>query len=80
LNILLHDFLESVSINKIDIHIQKVCEIAEVNEEVEGYFVNEDTRVKELVKLAKHNFIISHCSRRSFAANYYGIVATTILM
>ncbi|WP_410880892.1 phage integrase SAM-like domain-containing protein [Myroides sp. DW712] len=80
LNILLHDFPESVSINKINTHIQKVCEIAEINEEVEGYFVNEATGVKELVQLPKYNFITSHCFRRSFATNFYGKVPTPILM
>lgn len=42
--------------------------------------MNEDTGVKELVKLPKYNFITSHCFRRSFATNFYGKVPTPILM
>ncbi|MGG5578048.1 phage integrase SAM-like domain-containing protein [Myroides sp. C15-4] len=80
LDILLHHFPERVSINKINTHIQKVCEIAEINQETEGYFVNEETGAKELVMLPKYNFITSHCFRRSFATNFYGKVPTPILM
>lgn len=80
LDILFNDFPQRVSLNKINTHIQRVCEIAEITEEVEGYIVNPDTELKELGKAPKYTFITSHCFRRSFATNFYGKIKTPILM
>lgn len=80
LSILKNDFPEPVSLNKINYHISKVCEIAKINEVVEGYITNSETKEKELVSLPKYNFITSHSFRRSFATNFYKKMPTPIIM
>ncbi|MDM1092095.1 phage integrase SAM-like domain-containing protein [Myroides odoratimimus] len=80
LSILKNDFPEPVSLNKINFHISKVCEIAKINEVVEGYITNSETKQKELVSLPKYNFITSHSFRRSFATNFYKKMPTPIIM
>lgn len=80
LSILKNDFPEPVSLNKINFHISKVCEIAKINEVVEGYVTNSETKQKELVSLPKYNFITSHSFRRSFATNFYKKMPTPIIM
>lgn len=80
LSILKNDFPEPVSLNKINYHISKVCEIAKINEVVEGYITNSETKQKELVFLPKYNFITSHSFRRSFATNFYKQMPTPVIM
>lgn len=80
LSILKNDFPEPVSLNKINFHISKVCEIANINEVVEGYITNLETKQKELVSLPKYNFITSHSFRRSFATNFYKKMPTPVIM
>ena len=79
-DILLNDFPKKVSLNKINTHISKVCEIAEIKEVVEGYIIDPKTRQRKQTNLAKHNFITSHSFRRSFATNFYKKIPTPVLI
>lgn len=79
-DIIKNDFPETVSLNKINYHIGKVCEIAKINQKVEGYITNSETNQTELISLPKYNFITSHSFRRSFATNFYKIMPTPVIM
>jgi len=81
IDILLNDFPKPVSIDKMNKHISKVCQIAGINEVVEGYHTDgKGKRSKTTVKDFKHTFITSHSLRRSFATNFYKTMPTPILI
>lgn len=79
-DILLNDFPKPVSLNKINKHISKVCELAQINKKVKGYIIDSKTRKRSFEELPKFNFITSHSFRRSFATNFYKIVPTPVLI
>jgi len=79
-DILLSDFPKPVSLNKINKHISKVCELAEINEKVKGYIIDPVTRKRTFENLPKFNFITSHSFRRSFATNFYKMMPTPVLI
>ena len=79
-DILLNDFPKKVSLNKINNHISKVCELAEINEVVKGYIIDPKTGKRKQTNLPKHNFITSHSFRRSFATNFYKKIPTPVLI
>jgi len=79
-DILLNDFPKPVSLNKINKHISKVCEIAKINQKVQGYIIDPDTRKRTLLNLPKFKFITSHSFRRSFATNFYKMMPTPVLI
>lgn len=80
IDILLNDFPKTVSLNKVNKHISKVCEIAEINNLVEGYIIDSKTRKRTFEMLPKFHFITSHSFRRSFATNFYKMMPTPILI
>ena len=80
IDIVLNDFPKKVSLKKINPHINKVCELAGVDEVVKGYYRNADTGKLELTSLPKYKFITSHSFRRSFATNFYKKMPTPVLM
>lgn len=80
IDIILNKFPEKVSLNKINKHISKVCELAEINSIVKGYIINEKTGLRELKEDNKYKFITSHSLRRSFATNFYKKIPTPILI
>ncbi|MDG4944986.1 site-specific integrase [Weeksellaceae bacterium KMM 9713] len=53
-------------------HIKTVCEIAGIDELVEGKVFNEVLKRNEIKTTEKYNLISSHICRRSFATNFYG--------
>jgi integrase len=78
-------FPYSISDQKYNTHIKKVCEIAEINEEVPGSKkseIEEDSGVyrKEAGTFKKFELVTSHIGRRSFATNFYGKIPTTYLI
>jgi integrase len=79
IDILLNDFPEQVSLNKINKHISKVCEIAKINEVVKGHIIDKDGKRKQ-IDLPKYEFITSHSLRRSFATNFYKRIPTAVLI
>lgn len=79
-DILLNDFPKPVSLNKINKHISKVCEIAKIDQKVNGYIIDPKTRKRTFEYLPKYNFITSHSFRRSFATNFYKMMPTAVLI
>ena len=52
-------------------YIKKVCELAELNEIVEGNLFDKKTKKTEKGKFNKWQLVSSHDCRRSFATNFY---------
>ena len=75
-----NDLPHKISTQKLNAYIKRVCEIAEINEVVEGSKLNPNTRRKERGLYPKHELITTHIFRRSFATNYYKKVPTAILI
>lgn len=79
-DILINDFPKQVSHQRFNKYISKVCEIAKINEMVDGYKFNKETGRREFKKFSKYELITSHCFRRSFATNFYKMMPTAILI
>ncbi len=78
-------FPYAISDQKYNAYIKKVCEIAEINEEVKGSKkseTEEDSGIyrKEAGTFKKWELVTSHIGRRSFASNFYGKIPTTYLI
>lgn len=79
-NVLKDDFPYPISGQKLNKYIKRVCEIAGIDEVVEGKILDKVSNRKVSGKYPKFLLITSHCFRRSFATNYYKKIATPILM
>ncbi|MEY3500558.1 MAG: hypothetical protein RL308_2227 [Bacteroidota bacterium] len=78
-------FPYAISDQKYNAYIKKVCEIAEINEVVQGSKkteTSEDSGIyrKESNDFKKYELVTSHIGRRSFATNFYGKIPTTYLI
>ena len=71
-------FPYKVSLQKLNEAIHDVCELAEINEEIEGVKKISNRNVIDVYP--KYKLISSHSLRRSFASNYYGKINTNLLM
>ena len=76
-----------ISIQKFNKYIKKVCEIAEINEMVQGGVITVTEKGKGNKQKRKINGIYpkwqlmaSHVCRRTFATNLYGILPTPLIM
>lgn len=72
------DFPHSISSQKYNDYIKKVCEIAEIKEMVFGGKMEGNRKVMKNYK--KFELVTSHIGRRSFATNFYGKIPTALLM
>ncbi|SFN09221.1 Phage integrase SAM-like domain-containing protein [Paenimyroides ummariense] len=79
-DILINDFPKQVSHQRFNKYISKVCELAKINQKVEGYKFNNKTNRREFDIYPKHELITSHCFRRSFATNFYKMMPTAVLI
>ena len=77
----------NVSSQKLNEHIKKVCEIAEINEIVEGKKLNPNAKKENPESMRKirdfypkWELVTSHSFRRSFATNYYKKIPTAVLI
>jgi integrase len=78
-------FPYAISDQKYNAYIKKVCEIAEINEVVNGskkLETSEESGIyrKETKEFKKWELVTSHIGRRSFATNFYGKIPTTYLI
>ncbi|MDI6050642.1 tyrosine-type recombinase/integrase [Flavobacterium sp. XS2P24] len=78
-------FPYAISDQKYNAYIKKVCEIAEIEEQVSGSKkseTEEDSGIyrKETGTFKKWELVTSHIGRRSFATNFYGKIPTTYLI
>ena len=86
-DIIKNDFPHKISTQKLNFYIKKVCEIAKIDEVVEGKRLNPkakkenpETMRKILGFYPKYELITSHSFRRSYCTNYYKIMPTPILI
>ena len=75
-----NDFPHSISPQKLNVYIKDVCELAEINEIIEGKLLDGVTNRKKTGEFPKYKLVTSHSFRRTFATNYYKKIATPILM
>jgi integrase len=76
-----------ISLPKFNEHIKKICEIAEIDEMIQGSkitVIKKGKGNKEKRKIngsyPKWQLMASHVCRRSFATNLYGILPTPLIM
>lgn len=80
IDIIENGFPHKISTQKMNDYIKKVCELAEINEIIEGKKYDEITKRKKLNFYPKYELVTTHSFRRSFATNYYKIIPTPILI
>ena len=80
IDIIENEFPYKISTQKLNDYIKKVCEIAKINDFIEGKIFDAKTGRKELKFYEKHKLITTHCFRRSFCTNYYKKIPTPVLM
>lgn len=82
-------FPRKISSQKFNDYIKKVCELVEINEEVEGsktININTSSNGKKKVfrkvkgTYKKYDLVSTHICRRSFATNHYGKLPTPVIM
>lgn len=76
-------FPKKVDTNQFNIGIKKICQIAEIDEEIFGGVIKklksgEKRKVVGMYK--KYELVTSHICRRSFATNHYGKLPNHIIM
>lgn len=64
-------FPRPISDQKYNDYIKTVCELAEIDEVVQGSMKDKDTKRQVTGYFKKHQLVVSHIGRRSFASNYY---------
>lgn len=80
IDIIENSFPYKITTQKLNDHIKKVCEIAEINVMTEGKIFDATTGRKVFKSYEKHKLITTHSFRRSFCTNYYKKIPTPILM
>jgi integrase len=80
IDIIENEFPHKISTQKLNEYIKTVCQIAEIDEKVEGKKLDPETKRKKLDFYPKHELITTHSFRRSFATNYYKKIPTAILI
>ena len=79
------EFPYMISDQKYNDYIKTVCEIAEINQVVQGSKIMETAPKsgvfrKKSKMYKKYELVTSHIGRRSFATNFYGKIPTTYLI
>lgn len=87
INIIENEFPYKVSSQKLNEHIKTVCQIAVINETVEGKKLNPNAKKENPESMRKirgfypkWELVTTHSFRRSFATNYYKKIPTAILI
>lgn len=65
------NFPRPISDQKYNDYIKTVCELAEIDAVVEGSMKDKETKRQVTGYFKKHQLVVSHIGRRSFASNYY---------
>lgn len=80
IDIIKNEFPYKVSTQKLNEYIKDVCQLAELNEVIEGKKIDPKTKRKKLDFYPKHKLVTTHSFRRSFATNYYKVIPTAVLI
>ncbi|PKH68893.1 hypothetical protein CXF59_01045 [Flavobacterium sp. ALD4] len=78
-------FPYAISDQKYNDYIKNVCEVAELNQKVNGSLLKETAPKsgifrKETGSYRKCDLVSSHIGRRSFATNFYGTIPTSLMI
>lgn len=73
-------FPYKVSTQNLNYYFKDICELAEINEPIEGSKLNPKTNRKEAGTYLKYELIGTHVCRRSFCTNLYGELSTPVIM
>ncbi len=65
------NFPRPISDQKYNDYIKTVCELAEIDAVVQGSMKDKETKRQVTGYFKKHQLVVSHIGRRSFASNYY---------
>lgn len=79
LNKRFNNFPEKISDQKFNRHIKTICKDVGINEEIEGYLYDTQTKRNKLGRYPKWMLVSSHICRRSFATNLYGEVPNNVI-
>jgi integrase len=76
------NFPRSISDQKYNEYIKKVCELSGLKDKVQGgkQMETENGLRKVSAKYEKWELVTSHIGRRSFATNFYGKIPTSYLI
>lgn len=80
IDIIENNFPTKTTHQVLNVNIRKVCEIAKINQIVQGKKLDLITNRKKLDFYPKYELITSHCFRRSFCTNYYKKIPTAVLI
>lgn len=80
IDIIENNFPTKTTHQVLNVNIRKVCEIAKINQIVQGKKLDLITNRKKLDFYPKYELIASHCFRRSFCTNYYKKIPTAVLI
>jgi integrase len=69
-----------ISSQKLNLYIKEVCELAKIDQVVEGDIYDKKNNRKIRGFYPKYKLITTHSFRRSFASNYYIDIPTPVLM
>lgn len=78
--LLIDGFPYKISIQKFNKYLKVVCELAEINQVVDGAVYDNEIKRKAIGKFEKWKLISSHDLRRTFASNNYGEMPTPLIM
>lgn len=73
-------FPRSISDQKFNEHVKKLCEVAGFKDKVQGSKIDPDTKRKKEDIYEKWELVTSHICRRSFATNLYGKLDNLTIM
>ena len=81
------EFPRTISDQRYNEFIKKVCKLVEINEPIEGkkqLNISSDPKISKIRNVEgvypKCELVTSHIGRRSFATNFYGTIPTTLLI
>ncbi|MEH1007455.1 tyrosine-type recombinase/integrase [Winogradskyella sp. ECml5-4] len=69
-----------ISKANFNLYVKKLCKKCKIKEEIEHWAMDPETNRKKFKVYKKHQLITGHTCRRSFASNYYGQMANSLIM
>jgi len=69
-----------ISLQRLNNYIKDVCEIAEIDQPIEGRKKDKKTNRYVTGIYPKYKLITTHCLRRSFSTNNYGVLPTPLII
>lgn len=70
---------EKLSDQKFNKHIKTICQICNIDNEMQGKLFDAETKRNKIGMYKKYLLVSSHICRRSFATNLYGVVPNSVI-